>query len=189
MEILVPKKRVKDILVDMDGTTFDIDGPLNKRMKEIFPQFVPLPHEALVDYHLETLYPEEIRPYFEQAWKSPGLFSMCEPIPGALEAIAHLSKIGRVFFCSTPRWDNPTCIADKRELIRKYFGEEYVKRLSLVDDKTGVQGDMLIDDKPKIRGEWKPLWEHILYTRPWNKSVEGKRRLNWQNYREVLEID
>jgi 5'(3')-deoxyribonucleotidase len=176
------------ILVDMDGTTINIDAPFRETLVEIAPHIKPVVFEDITDYHMERLYPPEAQQYLHQVWITPGLFARAKPFPGAIEALAEMSEGVNMFICSTPRWDNPTCIADKRASIFKYFGREWLenRRLYLVDDKTMIFGQYLIDDKSEIKGARFPFWEHILYDRPWNQHVQGKRRMTWQNWREVL---
>jgi 5'-nucleotidase len=53
-------------------------------------------------------------------------------------------------------------------------------------DKTLVRGDVLIDDRPYIKGDFTPSWEYILYDQPYNRKNTEFRRLDWSNWREVL---
>ncbi|MBM3256507.1 MAG: hypothetical protein FJZ04_03520 [Candidatus Moranbacteria bacterium] len=61
------------------------------------------------------------------------------------------------------------------------------RNIVFAKDKTWVSGDILIDDKPKIEGQEEPLWEHVIFDRPYNRHVKG-RRINWQNYTKILGI-
>jgi len=45
---------------------------------------------------------------------------------------------------------------------------------------------MLIDDKPEVIGAGVPVWEHVIFDKSYNKHINGQRRINWQNYEEVL---
>ncbi|HEX9597652.1 MAG TPA: hypothetical protein VF982_12285, partial [Anaerolineales bacterium] len=67
-----------------------------------------------------------------------------------------------------------------------HLGRDWISQLILSTDKTLVQGDILIDDRPEIKGAVKPVWEHVLYDQPYNRKVEGQRRLTWATWKEVL---
>ena len=43
----------------------------------------------------------------------PGLFSMMEPMDGAIEAARKLAKVYDVFILTTAPWKNPTACSDK----------------------------------------------------------------------------
>jgi len=57
-----------------------------------------------------------------------------------------------------------------------------------VKDKTLIIGDILIDDKPEIKGISTPNWEHIIFDQPYNKNITNKKRINWDNFKEVLGV-
>jgi 5'-nucleotidase len=44
------------------------------------------------------------------------------------------------------------CTVEKYDWVAKHLGEAWFKRLIITMDKTSVQGDMLIDDKPAVKG-------------------------------------
>jgi 5'-nucleotidase len=72
--------------------------------------------------------------------------------------------------------------------VEKNLGPDWVKRVILTKDKTLVKADFLIDDKPEITGaEAVPVWEHILYDRPYNRGA-NRKRLTWANWKEVLGV-
>lgn len=176
-------------LVDMDGVSFDVETPFVRRLSKMFPWIKPVPWNEVTDYNIEKFYSPDVRHLLEEVWKSSGLFALCKPVKGALEAINEMAEKVDVRICTVPRWDNPTCVGDKVKVIRKYFGEKWTSRLIITDDKTLVYGKILIDDKPEVRGVRKPLWEHIIYDKPYNRNVNGQRRLNWANWKEVLKFD
>jgi len=89
----------------------------------------------------------------------PGIFSLMEPMPGALEAVERISKKYDVFILSTAPWGNPSAWSDKLLWVKKHFGEVFYKRLILTHRKDLVKGDYLIDDRGKngtdeFEGEW-----------------------------------
>jgi len=57
----------------------------------------------------------------------------------------------------------------------------------MTTDKTTVRGDVLIDDKPKISGSQRPAWQQILFTAPYNTSVNDKPRLDhWKDWEQAV---
>ena len=48
------------------------------------------------------------------------------------------------------------CVTEKYQWVDKYLGKKAVTQLMLTKDKTIVHGDILIDDKPLIKGLDEP---------------------------------
>jgi 5'-nucleotidase len=121
---------------------------------------------------------------------APGIFSLMNPMPGAVEAIRALEADFDLYVLSTAPWDNPSAWQEKVECIRRWFGagEEapLYKRLILSHHKHLNRGDYLIDDRPgrgaaDFEGEWvhfgsdeHPGWPEIVaYLRD---RLNGARR-------------
>ena len=83
----------------------------------------------------------------------PGIFSLMEPMPGALESVHKLAKLYDVYILSTAPWKNPSAWADKVVWVTKYFDDVFHKRLILSHRKDLLKGDFLIDDRPKHGAE------------------------------------
>ena len=79
----------------------------------------------------------------------PGIFSLMNPMPGAIEAFQTLSKVYDVYILSTAPWLNPTAWSDKLQWVQKYLGDVAYKRLILSHHKNLNKGDYLIDDRRK----------------------------------------
>ena len=108
----------------------------------------------------------------------PGIFSLMEPMPGAVDAVHTLSRSYDIYVLSTAPWRNETALADKLAWIKRYFGESedsvLYKRLILSHHKNLNAGDYLIDDRPQngaamFGGEWLqfgserfPNWAAVL---------------------------
>ncbi|MDR0541491.1 MAG: hypothetical protein LBH19_04685 [Dysgonamonadaceae bacterium] len=108
----------------------------------------------------------------------PGIFSLMEPMSGAVEAVNLLSQYFDVYILSTAPWKNPSAWTDKANWVHKYFGIEkdavFYKRLIISHRKDLNRGDYLIDDRTKNgAGEFQgelirfgseqfPDWEAIL---------------------------
>lgn len=104
----------------------------------------------------------------------PGIFSLMEPLPGAIEAVHLLKEKFDVYILSTAPWDNPSAWADKVSWVTKYLDDVFHKRLILSHQKDLLIGDFLIDDRDKhgaedFRGEWIhfgserfPTWDSVI---------------------------
>lgn len=86
----------------------------------------------------------------------PGLFSLMDPMPGAVEAVEALAASGKyeLYVLSTAPWGNPSAWTDKARWIQKHFksdkpGGVFYKRLILSHHKNMcVQPNAwLIDDR------------------------------------------
>jgi len=108
------------------------------------------------------------------------------PLPGAVEAVTDpLAEGFDVYICTSPLVQYQNCALEKYEWVEEHLGSEFTKRVILTRDKTLVRGDVLIDDKPVIGGISTPQWRHVLFDRPYNRSIPGPR-MHWDNWREVL---
>jgi 5'-nucleotidase len=90
----------------------------------------------------------------------PGIFSLMDPMPGAIDSFNELSKLFDTYILSTSPWDNDTAWIDKLRWVKQYLGEPAYKRLILSHHKNLNIGDFLIDDRTK-NGADKFTGEHI----------------------------
>lgn len=83
----------------------------------------------------------------------PGIFSLMEPMDGAVAAVARLQEVYDVYILSTAPWLNPSAWSDKLLWIQRHFGAEtnspLHKRLILSHHKNLNQGAIIIDDRTK----------------------------------------
>lgn len=91
----------------------------------------------------------------------PGIFSLMEPMPGAVDAYHTLAEAFDTFILSTAPWLNPSAWSDKNLWVREHLGdvETVTKRLILTHHKHLNHGDFLIDDRPnngadRFAGTW-----------------------------------
>lgn len=75
-----------------------------------------------------------------------GFFLELEPLPGAIEAFLKLSALHDVWILTAPSIQNPMSYSEKNYWVRKYLGEECVKKLIMCPNKSLLKGDYLIDD-------------------------------------------
>ena len=180
-------KAKRIILVDMDGVVADFEGGFVEKWKAKHPDkpFVPL--EDRTTFYSFKQYPLLHRPLVWNIMMAPDFFADLPPIEGSIKAVKRMARSGlEIFFCSSPLIPNRTGASEKYAWIKKHFGITWVDKLILAPDKTLVRGDILIDDRPEIKGSQTPSWEHVLYDQPYNREIKDRRRLTWANWREVI---
>ncbi len=115
----------KILYIDMDGVLVDFASAIRKLSPEILKDY---------EGHLDDV---------------PGIFSLMDPMPGAIEAVTALSQRYDVYILSTAPWRNPSAWADKLRFVQDYFPDVFHKRLILSHHKELCRGDYLIDDRPR----------------------------------------
>lgn len=178
------------ILIDMDGVLADFDKEFLQRWRTRYPDKFYIPLEERTTFYVKEQYPDELKPLATAIMRESGFFREIVPVDGAQEALMEMDGMGlEVFICTSPVSAYKNCVLEKYEWVDRVLGADWVKRIILTKDKTLVKADYIIDDNPEITGvESVPSWEHILYDRPYNRSV-SKRRLTWENWRNILVPD
>jgi 5'(3')-deoxyribonucleotidase len=115
----------KVLYIDMDGVLVD------------FPSSFP------------KLDPSTIAAYKGHLDDIPGIFSLMEPMEGAIKAFNLLCCTYDTYILSTAPWNNPTAWSDKIIWVQTFLGDNAYKRLILSHNKQLNKGDFLIDDKTK----------------------------------------
>jgi 5'-nucleotidase len=117
---------------------------------------------VLVDFTsaFPKLSSEKLNEYESRLDDVPDIFSLMEPMPGAIEAFKLLSKKFDTYILSTSPWANPSAWSDKLIWVKKYLGLSAEKRLILSHHKNLNAGDFLIDDRTK-NGASEFMGEHI----------------------------
>lgn len=173
------------ILVDMDGVLVDWSARFDE-VKAYYDhaQIVPPMVKQLV-FDLYADRTEAQTKVIKKVMQYEHFYKNIEPLPGAIEAIKALDEKYTVFIVSSPDHTNPNCASDKLEWVRSWLGEEWCSKLILTQDKTAVIGDVLIDDKPEVKGRLEPSWKHIVFDATWNQGVRGWRIFNWHGVYET----
>ena len=177
------------ILVDQDGPLADFERAFLNHWQTQHPNEFFIPIDERKTFYIREEYPSHLAEKVDAIYCSPGFYLDLPPTPGCIEAINLLLELGYdVRICTAPlsRYDN--CVLEKYQWVEKHFGRSFTKRVIVTKDKTIVRGNVLIDDKPDIEGVYKPEWEHIIFDSSYNRNIRGKRRLNWNNFKEVLGI-
>lgn len=179
------------ILVDQDGVLAHLEQAFFDRWREQHGEKPFITLEDRRGHFVVEQYPEEHRDEAYNILCQPGFFENLAPLPGAIEALRAMEALGLdVRICTSPLSDYEHCVVEKYRWIEKHLGHAWTKRMILTRDKTLVQGDVLIDDKAEITGaNAHPAWEHLLFDAPYNREVEGKKRLTWENWKSVLGVE
>jgi 5'-nucleotidase len=175
------------VLVDMDSVLADFETGFLALWRATYPDRPFLPLEERRIFYLEDEYPPEDRDRVQAIFRGAGFFRNLPPVPGGAAALAEMEARGlEVFICTTPMIHYQNCVLEKYEWVEAHLGPAWTERLILTRDKTLVRADILIDDRPEIAGVETPTWEHVLYDQPYNRAVNGKRRLTWATWQAVL---
>jgi 5'-nucleotidase len=176
------------ILVDMDGVIVDFERGLFEEFKRRFPTEQAIPLEERKTFYARDQYPERFKSALESIYTSKGFYQTLQEINGGVTALREMAQMWQVYLCTTPLTKYENCVLEKYLWTEQHLGREWVKRIILTNDKTVIRGDKLIDDNPEIKGIITPSWEHLIYDQPYNRQVTSKRRINWTNWRAVLNI-
>ena len=171
-------------LIDMDGVLVDFYGGVEKVLLE--NGIKPVKREEMTDYDFKV-YPENVQRLIKRSWLEQGFYYNLEPVKEGIESLRKIEDLGhRAFICSAPA-KSPYCYDEKMQWVERHIGKDFLEKTFLVEDKTAVDGDILLDDCPSIWGANVPSWEHVLYTQPWNLSLgDKKRRFKWSDGIEKL---
>jgi 5'(3')-deoxyribonucleotidase len=108
--------------------------------------------------------PQEVRQSTHNFDEVNGIFSLMDPMPGAIEAVHKLKRHFDIYVLSTCPWKNISGASDKVAWIKKHFGEgegdPFYKRIILSHHKNLNKGDFIIDDRT-ARGVDEFEGEHI----------------------------
>jgi 5'-nucleotidase len=182
------------LLIDMDGTGWDYVGGFNRIWKVLYPDRPVVPDFKITSFYLENMYPKEWEKDIRAITTSKEFFKNLKLYPGAKEALDDILNDDRFdpFLCSSPDIEciDQCCFTEKAQSVLDTLGEEWLKRLILTKDKTIINGDYLIDDKPDIKGAISPSWKQIFYPQAYNVNCEGLRLeggwANWKKFKQTL---
>lgn len=157
------------ILVDQDGVLANFSEGFRKAWTR----------RGLPDYFgnwnswdLADFVPEQHKKFILPVMQERNLFRYLKPIENAVIGIKELVIQGHeVYICTTPVTNSHWCEKDKKAWIKHYLGKEFLPRIIFTHDKTIIDADILIDDKPHIMGSVnKPRWKQVVYKQNWNSG-------------------
>ena len=177
------------ILIDQDGPLADFETGFLEIWRKRYPEEYYLPIEHRKTFYIRDDYPEELKDKVEEIYHAPEFYRNLPPVLGSVDAVRNLVDLGLdVRICTSPLTRYENCVLEKYQWVERYLGREFTKKIILTKDKTIVKGRYLIDDRPTIEGKSLAEWEHIIFDCSYNRHVKEKRRLNWDNWREVLGV-
>lgn len=174
------------LAVDMDNVVADWDQGLVDRWVEARPHQPYVRLEDRKHFFADEDYPEEDRDFVLSLHRTPGFYRNLRPMPGALYALKTMQEMGMDIILLTSPEVHDTCAQEKVAWVREHLGSDWVHRMVLTRDKTLVRAEKLIDDRPDIEGRFDPMWEHLVFTRPYNKHITDRTRITWLTWRSVL---
>lgn len=178
------------VLVDMDGVIADWGRAYGESLDTFGADAADIPrHADQRSFNLNEGRTDRERAIIAAVMIEPGFYARLDPIDGAKQALNQMVEDGHDVRIVTSPWvSNPTCASDKLNWIVRYYGSHWGSRVVITTDKTLVQGDILIDDKPEVTGVAVPTWEHVLFDQPYNRDVSDRRRLvDWGGWRDLLD--
>ena len=106
---------------------------------------------VIVDFKtgIEKISEEEKVKYEGRYDEVPRIFSLMDPMEGAIEAFNKLSSKYDTYILSTSPWNNPSAWQDKIVWVQKFLEKPAYKRLILSHHKNLNRGDYIIDDRVK----------------------------------------
>ena len=113
----------KILYVDMDNVLVDFPSGISKISKQLQSE------------------------YEDRLDEVPNIFSLMDPLKGAIDSYKKLSQKFDTYILSTAPWKNSSGWSDKNEWVKKYLGDVAHKRLILSHHKNLNYGDYLIDDR------------------------------------------
>lgn len=175
------------VLVDMDGVLADYCTGFTTVWRGRYPDEYCPDMATLDTFYIEDKYSPELKPLVAAIDREEGFFRGLPPIPGSIEGMKHLRSLPMVDMkiCTSPV-RSPYCMMEKYLWIEHYLGYDWLKDLIFTKDKTMIRGDYLIDDKPEITGLYTPHWEHIVFDQPYNRLINDRMRLDWNNYQWLV---
>lgn len=177
------------ILIDQDGPLADFEGGFIDRWQALFPKEPFIPFDQRKSFYIRDDYPSRLREKVASVYLVPGFCFNLKPVPGSIDAVKSILELGHdVRICTSPLSRYENCVLEKFQWVEKHLGYDFTKKIIFAKDKTLIRGHFLIDDRPNIEGVIDPEWEHILFDCPYNWDVINKRRLNWNNWQEVLNL-
>lgn len=130
---------------------------------------------VLVDFQsgIDRLTAETKEEYRGRLDEVPDIFSLMDPVEGAVESFHLLAQKFDVYILSTAPWNNPSAWRDKHEWVKTFLGRAAEKRLILSHNKHLNKGDFLIDDRHDKNGADK-FGGELLHFGPGNRFPDWK---------------
>jgi len=182
----MPDKKSPELvaLVDMDGTTCDLDSVMSQALFRLAS-----PNEPVVEHRGPTDDDEDwLDARKSLIKKQPGFWRNLPPYPPGMRVYQLLLKLGfRVHILTKGPFNTTSAWTEKVEWCREHVPEASV---TITEDKGLVYGKVLVDDWPpyvKRWLEWRPRGLVIMPAWPWNADFTHPNviRFDGTNWEEV----
>lgn len=174
------------ILVDMDGVLANWGARYDAGLDCHGDAAIFIPRTAgQRHFDLMADRSEDQKAIIRSVMAEPGFYAELEPMPGAIDAFLSMASEFEVFICTSPWMANPTCVQDKLDWVERHLGAPWLSRVIVTSDKTTVDADVLIDDRPDIPMVERASWQQVLFDQPYNQG-HGVRMRGWAEWREVI---
>lgn len=179
------------ILVDMDGVLANWGARYDAGLDRHGDAAIFIPRTAdQRHFDLMADRSEDQQAIIRSVMAEPGFYAELEPMPGAIDAVLQMASEFEVFICTSPWMANPTCVQDKLDWVERHLGAPWLSRVIVTSDKTTVDADVLIDDRPDIPMVERASWQQVLFDQPYNQtSPDEEPRLritNWDSWRVAV---
>lgn len=177
-------------LFDVDGVCADLISKLLEELNKNFPSGVPkyqdiLSHD-LLDRDKSILNKYQLLFAIELMCKE-GFVKDLKVIPGCLEAITALRSAGHeVMWVTAPFHESKTWCYDRLQWLKQNFNASS-KDVIFASNKSPVNGDVFVDDKPSNVIEWQTQWpdgKSLCFKQPWN-SNDGLNCVDWSDIQNM----
>lgn len=178
------------LLLDMDGPLAAFDLHFWNRCTDQGWGFnVAGPHEQTARFFTDHMPDKAQRALARKMVESPGWFRELPVTEGAQQGVQDLLSQGvQIWVCTKPLAASHTCASEKMAWIEEHF-PDLQGRVIVTPDKSLVQGDVLLDDAPKLSWIPRATWEPRIFTAPYNgagSKWEGIPSWSWGDPLEGL---
>lgn len=180
----------RKILVDQDGPLTRWEERFLELWRAAYPDEMFIPLDQRTTHFVDMQYPAHLIEKLREIFHAPGFYRHLAPTPGGIEAVTQMLELGYdVRICTAPLWPRfHNCVLEKYEWVEEYLGSEWIKRMVVTLDKSLIDGDILIDDAPKVTVSRTPSWEQVLFREPYNQNINDGRRflVGWSDWQKQL---
>lgn len=182
---------MKKIVVafDLDGVVVDWYGEVLRNL----PSEIHIPADAVKTFWVEDNYPPEHRAAITALIRRPGFYDAMKPLGNSVETLNKIFDDERFYpyLCSSPETDSShqSCWSEKARWVERYLGARWLDRLMLIRDKSLANADVIVDDKPVMKGHLintgDVTWKRFVFSHMYNVDTPGIR-VNWVNMIDEL---
>lgn len=130
---------MKKIFVDMDGVLVNFQSGIDKLDDATKREYAADPSASSGQVR---------KAHYDDV---PGIFSLMDPMPGAIEGVRALKDMGYdLYILSTAPWGNPSAWSDKVAWVTKHLDDVFHKKMIITHCKgllAAQEGAYLIDDR------------------------------------------